>query len=141
MSIWAFTNVAKLALEIGFCCRELFILVNMSYTIEWWKSYYENIHRTFGKVRNKKASTSLQEGCGFESHFWCLKISLCSRAKKCSIVFCVVVLQLLVWSGYQLGMENSHGQWILVDTFFQNGWILMDIFWGWILVNTFGEFP
>ena len=43
MSIWAFTNVAKLALEIGFCYRELFILVNMSYTIEWWKSYHENI--------------------------------------------------------------------------------------------------
>ena len=43
MSIWAFTNIAKLALKIGFCYRELFILVNMSYTIEWWKSYYENI--------------------------------------------------------------------------------------------------
>ena len=41
------------------------------------------------------------------------------------------------------GMETSHGQWLLVDTFFQNGQILVDIFWGWILVDkkfSLGEF-
>ena len=38
------------------------------------------------------------------------------------------------------GMENSRGQWILVDTFRQNGRILVDIFWEWILVETFGDF-
>ena len=41
---------------------------------------------------------------------------------------------------YYFRMETSCGQWILVDTFFQNGRILLDIFWGWILVDTFGEF-
>ena len=43
------------------------------------------------------------------------------------------------------GMETFRGQWLLVDTFFQNGrifvdilkrWILVDTFW-WILVDTF----
>ena len=38
------------------------------------------------------------------------------------------------------GMENSRGQWILVDTFFQNGWILVDIFKGWIFVVIFNKF-
>ena len=42
--------------------------------------------------------------------------------------------------GFAIGMETFHGQWILVDTFFQNGRILVDIFWGWILMDTFGEF-
>ena len=34
----------------------------------------------------------------------------------------------------------SEGWRLLVDTFFQNGQILVDIFWGWILVDTFGDF-
>ena len=36
-------------------------------------------------------------------------------------------------------VENyfSCKQWRLVETFFQNGWILLDIFWGWILLDTF----
>ena len=67
--------------------------------------------------------------------------------------------------GFAIGMETFHGQWILVDTFFQNGrilysghilrvnshghfwWILMDTrilflgefswtYFGWILVDT-----
>ena len=44
------------------------------------------------------------------------------------------VQKLRVISG---GMETSCGQWLLVDTFFQNGRILVDIFSGWILVDTF----
>ena len=42
----------------------------------------------------------------------------------------------LIWDG----METSRGQWFLVDIFFQNGRILVYIFWGWILVDTFGDF-
>ena len=34
------------------------------------------------------------------------------------------------------GMENSREQW----TFFQNGWILVDISRGWIFVDIFHEF-
>ena len=41
---------------------------------------------------------------------------------------------------YDFGMENSSGKWILVDTFFQNEGILVDIFIGWILVEIFHEF-
>ena len=37
-------------------------------------------------------------------------------------------------------MENSSGKWILVETFFQNGGILVEIFKGWILVEIFHEF-
>ena len=36
-----------------------------------------------------------------------------------------------------LGMETFRGQWLLVDTFFQNGQIFVDIFKGWLLVDTF----
>ena len=42
--------------------------------------------------------------------------------------------------GSMFGMENSSGKWILVDTFFQNEGILVDIFKGWILVEIFHEF-
>ena len=35
------------------------------------------------------------------------------------------------------GMETSRGQWLLMDTFFQNGQILVDIFWVWLLVDIF----
>ena len=38
------------------------------------------------------------------------------------------------------GMENSSGKWILVDIFFQNEGILVDISIGWILVEIFHEF-
>ena len=31
---------------------------------------------------------------------------------------------------FGIGMENSSGKWILVDTFFQNEGILVDIFIG-----------
>ena len=41
---------------------------------------------------------------------------------------------------FGIGMENSSGKWILVDTFFQNEGILVDIFKGWILVEIFHEF-
>ena len=41
---------------------------------------------------------------------------------------------------FGIGMENSSEKWILVDTFFQNEGILVDIFKGWILVETFQEF-
>ena len=37
-------------------------------------------------------------------------------------------------------MENSCGKWILVDTFFQHGWILVEIYRGWIFVDIFHEF-
>ena len=39
-----------------------------------------------------------------------------------------------------IGMENSSGKWILVDTVFQNEGIFVDIFIGWILVEIFHEF-
>ena len=35
------------------------------------------------------------------------------------------------------GMETFCGQWLLVETFFQNGPILVDIFRGWIFVDIF----
>ena len=35
------------------------------------------------------------------------------------------------------GMETSRGQWILLDTFFQNGQILVDILWEWIFMDIF----
>ena len=38
------------------------------------------------------------------------------------------------------GMENFSGKWILMDNFFQNEGILVDIFIGWILVEIFHEF-
>ena len=37
-----------------------------------------------------------------------------------------------LWDG-----ESLHGQWILVDPFLVNGWILVEIFRGWILGNIF----
>ena len=37
-------------------------------------------------------------------------------------------------------MENSSGKWILVETFFQNEGILVEIFKGCILVDIFHEF-
>ena len=38
---------------------------------------------------------------------------------------------------WKFGMENSRGQWIVVDTFFQNGQIIVDIFRGWIFMEIF----
>ena len=39
------------------------------------------------------------------------------------------------------GTVQSSGKWIiLVDIFFQNGWILVDIFRRWVLVDILGEF-
>ena len=35
------------------------------------------------------------------------------------------------------GIETFRGQWLLVDTFSQNGQIYMDILKGWIIVDTF----
>ena len=43
-------------------------------------------------------------------------------------------------ASYNFEMENFSGKWILVDTFFQNEGILVDIFIGWILVEIFHEF-
>ena len=37
------------------------------------------------------------------------------------------------------GMETFHGQWHLVDTIFQNGWLLVDILKRWHFVDTFGD--
>ena len=38
------------------------------------------------------------------------------------------------------GMENFRGKWILVETFFQNEGVLVEIFKGWIVVDIFHEF-
>ena len=38
----------------------------------------------------------------------------------------------------EFGMETFHGQWHLMDTSFQNGWLLVDILKGWLFVDTFG---
>jgi hypothetical protein len=38
------------------------------------------------------------------------------------------------------GTVQFSGKWILVDTFFQKGWILVDIFKRWILVDVLGAF-
>ena len=43
-----------------------------------------------------------------------------------------------VWT-YTFGMETFRGQWHLVDTIFQNGWLFVDILKGWLLVDTFGD--
>ena len=37
------------------------------------------------------------------------------------------------------GMETFRGQWHLVDTIFQNGWLLVDILKGWLFVDTFDD--
>ena len=34
-----------------------------------------------------------------------------------------------------LGTVQFSGKWFLADTFFQNGWVLVETFWGWILVD------
>ena len=39
-----------------------------------------------------------------------------------------------LWDG-----ESLHGQWILVDPFLVNGWILVEIFRGWILGDIFHD--
>ena len=38
---------------------------------------------------------------------------------------------------YANGTVQFSGKWVLVDTFFQKGWILVDIFKRWILVDIF----
>ena len=41
---------------------------------------------------------------------------------------------------HRFGTVQFTGKWVLVDTFFQKGWILVDIFKRWILVDFLGEF-
>ena len=40
---------------------------------------------------------------------------------------------------FLFGMVQFSGKWIIVDIFFQKGWILEDIFKRWILVDIFSK--
>ena len=40
---------------------------------------------------------------------------------------------------FRNGMETFCGQRHFVDTFYQNGWHFVDIFWGWLFVDIFGD--
>ena len=64
--------------------------------------------------------------------FWKRSKILWSNLKMVKFYFHVLV--------HFYGMETFCGQWLLVDTFFQNGWILVNIFRGWIFMDIFLEF-
>ena len=69
------------------------------------------------------------------------------NSKDCVLIYWDISLQLEFQVGQKcnfdqssslfFGMETFRGQWLLVDIFFQNGQIFVDIVKGWILVDTF----
>ena len=91
-----------------------FAMVN-TYWLAQWEQRFSNVSFVF-LLTNQQFQKLFQVKFSLQGRKQFKKLQVCLWCKKATLA--LLLGDVLVWR-------------LLMDTFFQNGWILVDIFWGW----------